>query len=387
MLAAIIVLIVLLFPSPALAVTVNISNTPSTIKEDSFSFNVSVSGAQSGTNYLRANFYPVGTTKYFGYTYNNSSFYNGSDFTQYFPINIDSSGNWGGNLQAKLDTSSPYYSGPGIYNLKVRRYTSSGSYIWSNEVALSVPTNTTTPTPTSSPTPTSTVAITATPSPTNIPTTFTISNIPSKIDSTQTFNASISLQLPDNPNSKFYLKGAFKKADSANYFGLTKVGSDWIKNNLTYSNQFSVTTDSSGNWSGSLDSKPDSSDSGFTGSGDYIFKIARYTNGGSGPTWSNESTINISGTSRQGSTETTSTPTSFKITNAPTPKQNINLASSILSATNSSQTSTPSSQSSDLIEVRSGKETKFNFITFIGGGLILIGLSSLAFIYIRFKLK
>lgn len=145
--------------SSVFAVSVTISNTPSSITDQPFNIDVSVNGAQAGTNYLRANLFPTGTTKYFGYTNNGTNFVNGSDYSQYFPIPIDSSGNWSGHLQAKLDTNSSYYTGSGTYSLKVRRYTQSGSsYTWSNEVTLAIdlPTPTPTPSPTSTPTPTPT---------------------------------------------------------------------------------------------------------------------------------------------------------------------------------------------------------------------------------------
>ncbi|HBQ51270.1 TPA: hypothetical protein DD690_04805 [Candidatus Daviesbacteria bacterium] len=122
---------------------------------------------------------------------------------------------------------------------------------------------------------------------------FTISNVPSSIDSTQTFTTSITLELSSYPNTKFYLKGAFVKSGSTNYFGYTKVNDSWVKNNNTYSDQYSITTDSSGKWSGSLEIQPDVFDSGYEGTNDYIFKVGRYTSSGNGPTWSNEITIKI----------------------------------------------------------------------------------------------
>ncbi len=49
--------------SPIFAVTVTISNIPSTITDQPFNMDVAVSGAQANTtNYLRANLFPTGTT-------------------------------------------------------------------------------------------------------------------------------------------------------------------------------------------------------------------------------------------------------------------------------------------------------------------------------------
>lgn len=144
------------------------------------------------------------------------------------------------------------------------------------------------PSPTASPTPSPSSS-----SSSSTTSSFTISGVPSTLDSDKSFSASINLSLPNYPNTKFYLKGVFKKPDSSNYFGQTKVNSSWIKNSSTYSDQFSIITDSSGNWSGTIDVQIDSFDSGYTGSGDYIFKVGRYSDSGSGPTWSNEQNIKI----------------------------------------------------------------------------------------------
>lgn len=278
MIAVVILLTFLFFAKPVSAVTVTISNTPTSVTDQSFSFNASISGASAGTNYLRANFFPTGTTNYFGYTDNGSSFINSSTCSEYLAVTIDSSGNWSGTVQAKTDTASSYYSGTGTYGFKVRRYTQScSSYIWSNETTVNVNAS-------SSPSPSPSSSTTSS---------FTLSNIPSEINSDQTFKSNVNLSLSNYPSTKFYLKGAFKKSDSSNYFGLTKVGSSWIQNGNNYSNQYQITTDSSGNWSGTLELQPDILDSGYDGSGDYIFKVGRYTDSGSGPTWSNEVNIKI----------------------------------------------------------------------------------------------
>lgn len=72
----------------------------------------------------------------------------------------------------------------------------------------------------------------------------------------------------------FYIKGAFHKADSTNYFGLTKSGDTWVKNSVTATNQRKVTV---GDWNGQLTVKPDYDDSGFSDNGEYQFKVGFYT--------------------------------------------------------------------------------------------------------------
>ncbi len=132
------------------------------------------------------------------------------------------------------------------------------------------------------------------PSPSSSPiSTFTISGVPSEMNSTQTFTTSVNLELSSYPNTKFYLKGAFAKPDSTNYFGYTKVSGNWVKNNNKYSDQYELSTDSSGKWAGNLEVQIDALDSGYTGTDDYIFKVGRYTETGNGPTWSNVINIKI----------------------------------------------------------------------------------------------
>lgn len=122
---------------------------------------------------------------------------------------------------------------------------------------------------------------------------FEVTNIPGEINSDQEFETQVRVKLTDKPNTVFYIKGAFKKEGSSNYFGETKVNSEWIKNNAKYSKQFKITTDQDGLWEGKIIVKPGDGDSGFEGSGDYLFRIAKYSESGTGPVWSNDSNIKI----------------------------------------------------------------------------------------------
>ncbi len=181
---------------------------------------------------------------------------------------------------------------PGTWYWRVKAKDSTGSWsdwstIWSFILSDSAINSSPSPeaTPSFSPTPSSS-------SQTNI---FTVSNIPSQINVNQSFNINVNLFLQNNPNTLFYLKGAFIKPGSSNYFGLTNTANGWAKNGATASSQKSITTDGSGNWSGTLETKPDPDDYGYQGSGNYIFKVARYNSSGSNLTWSDESNITITG--------------------------------------------------------------------------------------------
>ncbi|HSX40958.1 MAG TPA: hypothetical protein VLF68_05105 [Candidatus Saccharimonadales bacterium] len=168
------------FSRKTYAVSVAITSYPSSITSDLFTITASISGAATGTNYLRVDVYKDGTTNYFGETFNGSDWYSGSDGKQYFPISVTSNVSWSGNVQARVgNPSSTYYDGTGTYKMRLRRYTSSGGQgsedanLSAVVINLSLPTPT--PTPTSAPTaassttsststtPTATIKVSATP--------------------------------------------------------------------------------------------------------------------------------------------------------------------------------------------------------------------------------
>lgn len=300
---------------------------------------------------------------------------------------------------------------PGTWHWRVKAKDVDGVWSeWSSVWLFTLTSNSPNPSPSPTPDPLSdpapTPVPTLTPQSTPQPTSssqnsaFLISEVPSQINSDQSFSVSVNLILPNNPNTKFYLKGAFKKEGSSNYFGKTLVSDSWIKNGSSYSSQFPLTTDSSGNWSGNLEIMPDSKDSGFTGSGDYIFKVGRYTSSGSGPTWSIEVTIKITAveveTSNEGGaggskSSSSSTPKPTSTSTNSTKKLSSN-TSSIIKLPKSSQgfessvagiQNAPTPRASPETEVLEKRE--INFIPLLGGGFILAGLSSLGLIYLKNK--
>ncbi len=76
-----------------------------------------------------------------------------------------------------------------------------------------------------------------------------------------------------------YLKGAFFKEGSTNYFGYTKKDDSWVKNSTTALDQRQVTI---GQWDGSAMVRSDFSDSGYSEPGTYSLKLGYYyiTSGG-----------------------------------------------------------------------------------------------------------
>jgi len=201
---------------------------------------------------------------------------------------------------------------------------------------------------------------------------FESSNIPTEINSDTNFKASIKLET-DKPNTKYFLKGAFKKSDGSNYFGETKMNSDWVKNGSSFSSQVSITTDASGMWIGDLEVKPDSEDSGFEGSNEYIFKVAKYSDTGT-LSWSNETKIKINQVEVKPSPfPSTAQSLSPKPTPIPSPSEELEtMVEFFESSIAGIATEEPKASSSPLI---AGKTQNNPLNIFVILGLILIGLS------------
>lgn len=170
---SLIALVVFLFvaKTSVFAVTVSITDFPSTITDQPFTLVASISGASAGTNYLKIDIYKDGTSNYFGETFNGSDWYNGSIYSQYFSINLQSGIPWSGSVQGRIGSpNSTEFDRTGSYKLRLRRYTNGGGYTSAEAngsavtVSINLPTPTNTPTP--SPTPTQAPTNTPTPSPT-----------------------------------------------------------------------------------------------------------------------------------------------------------------------------------------------------------------------------
>lgn len=313
------------------------------------------------------------------------------------------------SLNKDYYTDNNYYTPTltgGIWYWRVKAKDAGGvwsdwSGVWS--FTLTSSSSTPTPSPSDSADPTPTPIPTSTPQPTPQPTSsqssaFLISNTPSQVNSDDGFSVAVNLSLPNHPNTQFYLKGAFKQSDSLNYFGFTKVSGSWVKNGSSYSSQYLIITDSEGNWSGNLEVKDDSEDSGFEGTGDYIFKVGRYTSSGSGPTWSNEITIKIVGVVNsdsdsvsQGSSQSTKkassslTSSAAKSNSSGSVSSKSNLNGSIYRNTSIASVAAASIEPSSTPEIGIKAENEINYIPIVGGFLVLSGIISLGFIYLKKK--
>jgi len=120
-----------------------------------------------------------------------------------------------------------------------------------------------------------------------------------------------------------YIKGAFYKEGSTNYFGFTKKEDAWIKNGETTLNQRQIKM---GEWDNKLIAKSDFSDSGYQGESEYNFKVGFYyiTSGGntSSVNWSNNNLsllINEPDPTPTPTPTPSPSPTQVPPTSAPTP--------------------------------------------------------------------
>jgi hypothetical protein len=126
---------------------------------------------------------------------------------------------------------------------------------------------------------------------------FLISQVPGSVLSENSFGVKIDISNL-SANSTYYLKGAFFKSGSTNYFGKTLVSGNWVKNAETAISQYKMVTDGNGSYSGNLDIMVDDEDSGFIGSGEYFLKVGRYNSSGNGLVWSNSVSLQISGSQK-----------------------------------------------------------------------------------------
>jgi hypothetical protein len=158
---------------PAFAAAPVISSYPTgTLSLDvSFTITATMSGLSKNAIYrLRVAIAQPGTSNYFGSTYDGSSWHMGSITDgNFFNITTDENGAWGGDIQGKINPDdSNFTTGSGTYDLKIGRYTQTGTTAtWSDPVSVSIVVP---PTPTPTPTPSPTLTPTHTPTPTNTPT-------------------------------------------------------------------------------------------------------------------------------------------------------------------------------------------------------------------------
>lgn len=167
----------LISTSSVKAVTITTSSTQTSIfSSNEYIVDASVSAeVADGTQYyLRGEFFKPGTSNYCGYTWNETSWYNGpysgTGFQNLRLIKM-ASNLWSGQVKAKFDPASSGCNTSGVYNFRILRYSSGGNpQSGDTQTPLSVDVTIGTPTPSSSPIETQSPTPTATERPTNCPT-------------------------------------------------------------------------------------------------------------------------------------------------------------------------------------------------------------------------
>lgn len=312
--------------------------------------------------------------------------------TKPFRIQVDNNSDFS-STEKDYSTDNTYYSpslNSGTWYWKVKAKDSSGTWSdWNSSWQFAIAEISASQTPSS--TPNQTITPSAQPPPTtsqkseNV---FSIKDTPSEINSDQEFEISVSLKLENNSNQSFFLKGAFKSPDSSNYFGQTKSGNDWIGNSQKYSSQLKISTNSEGKWEGKIKTRPDGEDSGFNGTGNYILKVGRYSESGSGPSWSNELTVKINAAAKP---ETSESKAEANEVAAEDPEE-IDLSESIvkepprffeIKIASVAGVSAKSDNTESSSDTKVMDERNTNWLLVILGILIL--LSGAGFVYYKFK--
>ena len=141
--------------------------------------------------------------------------------------------------------------------------------------------------------------------------TLSVSNLPSEINFNQEVDVTLDFSC-SGCGDYSYMRGVFFPSGT-NYFGLTQNNSgSWIGTSTDRSLYFAISkTDLiEASWSGKIKVKPDIEDSAYLGTGEYIFKVGRYTSANdSSADWSNELLTKIIGPTASPTQSPTNPPT------------------------------------------------------------------------------
>ena len=95
--------------------------------------------------------------------------------------------------------------------------------------------------------------------------TFTFSGTPESISDDQSFSVNVNLSISGSSGNNYYLRGDFSHADTpTSYFGYTRNNlEEWYnaEPTLDHTQLYKVTMQSDGTWVGSIEIKPDISNS------------------------------------------------------------------------------------------------------------------------------
>lgn len=115
----------------------------------------------------------------------------------------------------------------------------------------------------------------------------TFSGVPLEVEGEEEFEVEIAL-LSAPKNRVYFLRAAFFQEGTSNYFGYTLNNQGIWRNEVGEYCQFlEINTGEEGEWEGVLRARADLEAVGFQGPGEYLFKVGRYTEGGS-LSWSDD---------------------------------------------------------------------------------------------------
>lgn len=220
-----------------------------------------------------------------------------------------------------------------------------------------------------------------------------------------TVDVNIDLSSSTGGNS-YWLRGAFFKEGTTKYFGYT-INNGGTPYNGPYSdcqNLYKITVDTNGDWAGEIKIKPDPESSYFEGSGNYLFKVGRYTTN-CNITWadSNPVTIQISQTvfpspsptpspsplpSPKSPSPTTSSSKSTTTAKSPSPQsspQGQTAKTQQATVLGGKLESTPTATPTPLAQSRTNKTKIAGILT--GSGLVLIAAAIGLFLWFNKRLK
>lgn len=147
-----------------------------------------------------------------------------------------------------------------------------------------------------------------------------VANVPTSVDQASELTVDVSFSC-SNCTSDSYFRSVFYPGGTS-YFGYTQNNQgDWINASGSSCTQYFKVASTDlveSSWSGKLKVKLDTASSYYSGPGEYLFKVGRYSAGCGSATWSTETTIAVTGPTPTPTSTPTPTPTPTK-TPTPTP--------------------------------------------------------------------
>ena len=253
---------------------------------------------QNATYFLRVGFSKEGETKYFGSTWTESGWYDGTpspiDYTKFYRVSTDETRSWLGKVKTTLSLPDGYESGS--YVLKVSKYTEVGSGpTWSNEVPVTLTKKLVEEEETPSDTPSEESQEESSSCPEGMKVWIEPSFSTYEPEEEQWIKVCWSGLKNE---TVYFLKAAFYHDGTHTYKGQTKnEEGKWRVQKDSYNTQRKIVTDQNGKWEGDIFVKILKTEAIDLQGGGVSVKVGRYTEAGSGPTWSDPVPVEVASVS------------------------------------------------------------------------------------------